>query len=387
MVAAMRLALVHMRHAHRGGTERYLNQLASFLVDEGHDVTIVCRSHEEPPRPAVHFQVLRDPSVGSAWRMWAFARAVERHVRQGDYDVVVGLGKTWTHDVIRLGGGTQRTYLELAHQDTLEGWERLTGGGALKHHLALRIEERALSPGAYRRVIANSEMVKADVMARHAVPAEAVRVVHNGVDTERFDRERHADAARDLRRELGLEGDQVVVLFLGTGYGRKGLELVLEAMPEVVGARPDVRLVVAGRDSAQARYERRAEKLGVDRWTTFLGERRDAEVCLAAADVYALPTRYDPFANTTLEALASGLPVVTTRTNGGSEVLSPDTGSVLASPEVPALAAALTDWTERGRFEAARGPTRATAGQHTVERAMRASAAVLAECETVPGAS
>src|SRR5687768_9160860 len=109
----MRIALVHMRHARSGGTERYLNQLAMFLAGRGDDVGIVCRSHVEPPHPAVRFHELRPMSIGGAWRMWAFARAVERWVeaKRGEFDLVVGLGKTWSHDVMRLGGGVQRTYL------------------------------------------------------------------------------------------------------------------------------------------------------------------------------------------------------------------------------------------------------------------------------------
>jgi UDP-glucose:(heptosyl)LPS alpha-1,3-glucosyltransferase len=377
----MHVALVHMRHAPTGGTERYLNQLAEHLAAGGHEVTIVCRSHAEAPHPAVRFLVLRDAVVGSAWRMWAFAKAVERHVRASSYDVVVGLGKTWTHDVIRLGGGTHRSYLELAHDATLEPWERATFKGALKQRLALRIEERALAPGRYVHVIANSHMVRRDVMERYGVPQDALTVVHNGVDLERFDRARHAQAAAALRRELGISADEPTVLFLGTGYGRKGLAHVLAAFPAVLRERPEARLVVAGRDSARGRYEHEARALGLGARATFLGERRDAEVVFAAADVYVLPTAYDPFANTTLEALASGLPVVTSDRNGGAEVLSEASGTVLGGVQDPdELAAALVDWTDPARLAAARDGARAAAEEHPRGRTTRESAAVIEAC-------
>src|SRR6185295_18991211 len=109
----MRLALTHLRHARTGGTERYLNGLAGFLAARGHEVTIVCRSHAAPPHPAVRFETLRGLALGGAWRTWSFARAVERHVTEHGaesalagrrYDLVVGLGRTWTQDVLRLGG-------------------------------------------------------------------------------------------------------------------------------------------------------------------------------------------------------------------------------------------------------------------------------------------
>src|SRR5690606_10715114 len=112
---SLKIAIVHMRYSWTGGTERYLRQVAEHLAAQGHDVTIVCRSVKGEKLPGVRFLLLRDFAVGGAWRQWAFARAVERHVRAGDYDVVYGLGKTWTHDVIRLGGGLHATYLESAH--------------------------------------------------------------------------------------------------------------------------------------------------------------------------------------------------------------------------------------------------------------------------------
>lgn len=377
----MRVALVHMRHARSGGTERYLNQLATFLASRGDEVGIVCRSHVEAPHAGVRFHELRPMSIGGAWRMWAFARAVERWVeaKRAEFDLVVGLGKTWSHDVMRLGGGVQRTYLELAHDATLGGWQRRLGGGRLKQRLACAIEDRALAPGAARKWICNSGMVRDDVLARFGLPPEDVVVVHNGVELARFDPALRETEGEALRRELAIASGELVVLFLGTGYGRKGLDDLLRAFALVARERPAARLVVAGFDSAQGRYERRAEALGIAEKCRFLGGRADVARCYAAADLYALPTRYDPFANTTLEALASGLPVVTTQTNGASELLEEGRhGSVLprGSSEA-ALARSLVSWLDRNRLRAAREPARALAREHSSERSMRETVAVL----------
>ena len=216
----MCLALTHLRHARTGGTERYLDRLAGFLAARGHEVTIVCRSHAAAPHPAVRFEVLHGLALGGAWRTWSFARAVEAHVAARGYDLVVGLGRTWTQDVLRLGGGCQRTYLELAHRSTLTPRERLLGGGAWKHALAVRIEERALRDGRVH-VIANSHMVRRDVRARYGLGDERVSVIHNGVDLERFHPRAKSGAGAAKRRELGFGAGDCVVLFLGTEYARK----------------------------------------------------------------------------------------------------------------------------------------------------------------------
>jgi UDP-glucose:(heptosyl)LPS alpha-1,3-glucosyltransferase len=374
----MRVALVHMRHAATGGTERYLNQLADHLAASGWEVTVVCRTHVAPSRPSIRFEVLRPVALGGAWRLWAFARAVERHVCERDYDVVLGLGKTWTHDVVRLGGGAHAAYLELAHRDTQTPLERALGKGALKQRLALAAERRALAPGAFRRVIANSGMVARDVAARYAVPRAAIEVIYNGVDLERFHPRRRSAEGAALRSELGLGERDLAVLFLGTGYGRKGLDTLLEAFARAAAGRPAARLIVAGYDSSRERFEARARALGLAERARFLGGRSDPETCFAAADLYALPTRYDPFANTTLEALASGLPVITTHTNGAAELIEPGVqGAVVPAGDVDALTAALAHWTEFERAAAARGAARDLAERHPASRAALESERVL----------
>jgi len=345
----MKVALVHMRHSHTGGTERYVNQIAAHLAGRGDEVAILCRSHEEAPHRNVRFIRLRSPTPGSIMRMWTFAHDVERHVAQTSYDIVYALGRTWTHDLIRLGGGCHRTYLEQAHAATRSPWERWVGWGFFKQRAALALEARGLAPGAYRRVIANSEMVKCDVIRRHSVPQDSIDVIYNGVDLDRFHPDRHRLLASELRRKCGFAASDFVVLFLGTGYGRKGLEPLLHAFARFVSRTPNSRLLVVGYDAAQASYEREAARLGIAGRVCFLGGRRDAEICYAAADVYALPTLYDPFANSTLEALASGLPVITTTANGAHEILTHhESGSIIdADGGREMLASELQFWSQR----------------------------------------
>jgi len=375
----LNIALVHMRYSWTGGTERYLRQIAEYLVAEGHDVSIVCRSVRGDRIPGVRFVERRGFALGGAWRQWAFAKSVERHVREASYDVVYGLGKTWTHDVIRLGGGLHQTYLEHAHDATRSRFDRLTRKGALKHRLALRIEARALAPGAFRRIVTNSNMVKRDVLQRHGVQDEAVTVVYNGVNPERFDRARHERAAADLRRELGFSRDDVIVLFLGTGYGRKGLGPTIEAFAMIAKDYLNTRLMVVGFDSQIERYKDTAASLGVADRIRFLGGRSDAEVCYAASDLYVLPTLYDPFANSTLEAMASGLPAITTTANGASELIAPDVhGTVLEDgADVRRLSEALKTWMDDRKRGAAQERVRALALEYTMERTARESALVL----------
>lgn len=370
----MNIALVHMRHRAIGGTERFLDQCATHLASEGHEVTIVCRTHEAAPHPNVRFEVLRSLAFGPAHRMWSFAVDVERYVAESAHDLVFGLGRTWSQDVLRLGGGLMETYLERVGTDADAGgpFSRLPWR---KQDLAVRVERRALAASPPPVLIVNSGFVRDDVLQRY--PAwtereERIHVIHNAADTDRFDRTRWQDEAAALRHEFGFEPGDFVFLYLGTGYRRKGLDVLLRAFAMFAGSHPGARLAVVGRDSNPGEFRALTADLGVADRVHFAGGRRDAEVCYAAADVYVLPTRYDPFANSTVEALASGLPVITTTTNGGSERVDDGvTGSIVGPDDVDALAARLDAWSDRTAVEAARPLARAEAVRFDDGAAMR----------------
>ncbi len=378
----MHVALVHMRHAAIGGTELILDRLSKRLAERGHQVTIVCRSHVEASHPSIRFVVLRSRVVGSAWRMWAFALEVERHVRAANYDLVLGLGKTWTHDVVRTGGGSHATFIERMRGVDPGSWRNAEWLRAWKDRLALKIERRAFAPGAFLRVIANSTLVRDDICERYGVKRDLVDVVYNGVDLERFHPRLKVQSSA-LRAELGAQASDFVFLFLGKGFARKGLDRLLVAFAQLVSKQPTARLWIAGQDSTAPHYEALARSLNISGRVRFLGQRRDPEHCLAVADVHVLPTHYDSFAFSVLESLAVGTPVITTDAAGAAELLNPGVdGEVLPGAcETEELAAALERWCDHDRIAAAAAPARATAEKHGFESTMDQLAQILERVE------
>jgi UDP-glucose:(heptosyl)LPS alpha-1,3-glucosyltransferase len=165
-----------------------------------------------------------------------------------------------------------------------------------------------------RICIANSEVGARGL--RQDYGAERVEVVYNGVDLARFRPD--PDVRRAVRAEL--RGQGKVALFLGTGFRRKGLDVAIAALPA------DWTLWVAG-GGLPSRPSASAFGVTTEVWAAaaprirFLGPVVAPERLLQAADVMILPTRYDPFANSCLEALACGIPALTTPDNGAAEVL------------------------------------------------------------------
>jgi UDP-glucose:(heptosyl)LPS alpha-1,3-glucosyltransferase len=163
-------------------------------------------------------------------------------------------------------------------------------------------------------------------------------VIYNGVDLDRFHPARAASHRAATRAEAGLTKAEHVLLFAGSGYERKGLATAIEALPRLDGTR----LIVIGRGD-ETRYRRLAARLGLTDRIRWLGLRSDLERWYAAADVLVLPTRYEPFGNVHLEAMASGLPVITTTAAGGAELVEEGKNGAVVSPDDAAGVAAAVE--------------------------------------------
>ncbi len=350
----MKVALVFKRFADTGGSERQVALLARQLAARGDQVHVFCAALRTGVPAGVEAHVMPRLPLGRTLGLLAFSRwarrAVARHeAAQGAFDVRHAFGRTAGQDVYRLGGGCHRTYLEQAHALDRPAWLRPLLRRLPYQLVKLRIEEAALRQAPPRRVITNSGMVRDDLVFRYGLPASSVRVVPNGTDLERF-RPPAAGERAALRAELGLPVGAEVALFLGTGYARKGLDPTLRALALLAPARPALRLLVAGRDRRPSYWAACARRLGVADRVRFLGPRPDPERLCRAADLAVLPTAYDPAANSTVEALASGLPVVTSATNGAGEILDATCGSVVPAPVHPGdVAQAVAGWLERLR--------------------------------------
>jgi UDP-glucose:(heptosyl)LPS alpha-1,3-glucosyltransferase len=330
----MRIAFMH-RSLAGGGTEADLCRMASGLVARGHEVHVFCaRRGTGPAGVTVH----RVPIVraGRLARLLSFAVAAPLTVARERWDVVVGFGRTLRQDVVRVGGGTHRTYL--ARMEAA-GLRRPMRGPY--HRAILWLEGRQFAPTGYRRVLAVSVRAGAEVTADYGVPPERIAVVYNGVDLERFHPAKRATLGRAVRRALGVPDGRPLCAAVGTGFERKGFDILLALWRD----RPprDSILVLVGDDERIGAFRREAERAPLAGRVIVTGPRGDVEGILAAADVVCVPSRQEAFGNVVLEACAAGVPVVTSRLTGAAELLvGPLADLVVADPEDRgALAAAV----------------------------------------------
>lgn len=303
----------------RGGAEHWTWQFAERLVRAGHEVHAVAgQFSSETERIGVI-----PHTIESVKSRIGFAQAAERKLDELSLDVTHDMGCGWHCDVFQPHGGSRSAAFE-QNLLLLPAWLRPIKRSTSRWLPRYR-EFRQLTMGQYmaedRLFIALSKMVARDFERYHGVRRDQLRLVYNGVDVERFSPERRWRYRRVVRDELGLDDDDTLLLIVAHNFRLKGVPTLLAAVGSLLAEGERVRLAVVG-GKRRVSLLRMAERRGAAAAVTFVGPVDDATPYYAAADVYVQPTYYDPCSLVVLEALASGLPVVTSVFNGAGELLT-----------------------------------------------------------------
>jgi UDP-glucose:(heptosyl)LPS alpha-1,3-glucosyltransferase len=344
----MKIGFVRRGYSSTGGAEAYLLRLANAVAAEGHTPMLVT-SREWPEAAWPNDLVVRL----NATTPLDFAKEVER--LKVDWDVLFSLERIFSCDIYRAGDGVHRAWLErrAAFEPSLRRCFRWMNG---KHRSLLKLEGNLFSQNGAGCVIANSEMVRQEIARNYKYPADRIEVIPNGYDAPPYS----AVLRAERRTELRIDSNAFVALFAGSGWERKGLRAAVAAAQAV----PGMTLLVAGRGNSAAYSGARN--------IHFLGARADLQPDFAAADVFILPTIYDPFSNACLEAWASGLPVITTSANGFSEVLTDGVdGSIVSPGDIDALVETLKFWSADGKVAAIGNICRERAMHYSVQENTR----------------
>ncbi|WP_252346104.1 MULTISPECIES: glycosyltransferase family 4 protein [unclassified Paludibacterium] len=333
------MAIVRQRYNPAGGAERFVSRALEVLRrSSGLEVSLLARKWERID--GIRALTVAPFYLGNVWRDWGFARAARRLWRHEGFDLVQSHERIPGCDIYRAGDGVHARWLEL-RRSTMGFWRRL----ALKlnpyHHYVCRAERQMFLDPRLKLVICNAEMIKLEIQQRFGLPEARFAVIYNGVDTEAFHPGLAAEFRAAMRTEWQVPADAPVLLYVGSGFERKGVARALAAM----AAWPEVYLVVVGTDKHLVRYQREAERLGLAGRVRFCGARQDVRPFYAMADAFVLPTLYDPFPNVCVEALACGLPVLTTPTCGAAELLRRgENGWVAEARDAPAWSALVGEW-------------------------------------------
>ncbi len=367
----MRVAVVFHDFHLEGSLPRERVHLARGLVGEGVEVHCYTNPETRGVEPAgVEFHDVRpiresDGRMGYGVECGSFAWKATRLLREhrARYDVIDVAGTSaWEHDVVRVQAvpaAMQRRWPEHGGQSYRAARPRARVAHLLHpaQGVARATQRLQFRPGHYFRAVAVAELVRADLEQVHGVPSERIDVLPPPIELPR----RSSNGHVNTRERFGLGKDQQILLFVGHDFERKGLGAAVEAMASVS---PNAHLVVVGDGEAGA-YRSAAEQAGVTGRVHFAGSTDNPEPYYSEADIFVLPTRQDVWGTAVIEAMAAGVPVVTTDVAGSAgEIRRTGAGVVIAASSRTALADAITSLLEdhagrmrmgeRGREVAAR---------------------------------
>lgn len=341
-LASARIALVRGRYDPAGGAERFTQAALAALRAQGASITVMAREWPGHDGSAI----LLDPfHLGGLWRDWAFARAACAELARRRFDLVQSHERIGCCDIYRAGDGVHAQWLE--QRARIQGPLRRLATRANPRHRYLLAVERSLFSGArLKAVICNSRFVRDDIANRFGTPAAKLVLIRNAVDLQRFHPGLSGEMGSAARQDLALPANAPVIVHVGSGFERKGVAALLRAVAGA-GSRPYA--IVVGRDKRMRSYAALAHRLGIAERVRFVGAVPDVRPYYAAANAFVLATLYDPQPNAALEAMACGLPVVTTTQCGAAElIIEGESGFVRDALDTAGLAEAIDRCTMPG---------------------------------------
>lgn len=370
----MKIAIVRQRYTPFGGAERFVERALGALVKEGAEVTLIARQWEGTQEStqelaAGYRRLLLDPPHaklgGRVARDRSFAEAAQAAMRDGDFDITQSHERIPGCMIFRAGDGLHAAWLDHRGR-TQHGLARTLTRLDPYHRYVLAQESAMLRHPNLKAVICNSTLVQDECRRCYDVPEDKLVLIENGVDLDAF----HpglADTHRAaMRQQLSIAPDAPVFLYVGGGFERKGVPQLIRAFATMRGR--TAQLVIVGGDRKLEAMRRLADKFHVAERVHFTGRQPDVKPYLGMADAFVLPTLYDPMPNAALEALAAGLPTITTPTCGiASRIREGESGFVVDALDVAALAARMDALATTGTATAMRSTARAAVADLSLE--------------------
>lgn len=318
-----KIAIIKKDLQAQGGLEKATRKILQALKDRGREITLLTSSATN-----IDCKTLVCPLK----RFFKFHKLVQfdqwcRKQTSG-FDQILSMDRASHQTVHRAGNGVHAAYLALRRQyeNPLYGW---TFSLNPLHQTILKLEKATFEDPSLRSIIVNSHLVKEQVLKFYKADPSKIEVIHNGVEWQEM--EPDFNTSFSLKHQIGLklklDPHCFHFLFVGHNYQRKGLIPLLKALSQIKNRH--FHLSVVGSDKNPLAFQRMAERLKISSHVTFFGPQSSLRPFYQFADCLVLPSLYDPFANTTLEALAMGLFVVTSRFNGAHEILQPYSGITL----------------------------------------------------------
>ena len=273
-----------------GGAEVYLQRVCELLRQQGIDFVVM---HSTAPKFLASW-------IKAIWFN------IESYFKKRN-KTYFSLSRVTCADIYRAGDGVHRAYMRAVGAHF---WSNPL------HFTACYLEKHVFNNA--KKIIANSHMVKQDIMDYYGIDGNKIVVIHNGIAPAKAINE--WQAKKTLCTQLDLPEDKPIILFVGSGFKRKGADIFLKIVAQL---KQDFSAIIVGKEKKIGKYQAYADDLGLTKKLRFVGQRRDLPMFYMASDILLFPSRYEPFSNVVLEAMSFNNVVFTSSRNGAHEVLDP----------------------------------------------------------------
>lgn len=342
---------------HRGGAESYAVSLASTLAENGWETHLFGKNWDGEPRAAV-FHRIRIPKLLPAWaKMILFALKHKKMVKSQAFDVILGFGNTIYMNVYQSHGGVHRfsTGRKLYTEKNIffRSIKRLLIVFSLKDKVRNWIESAPFRLDPKPKIIAISLMIKKDFTSFYHINEKEIKVIYNGIDTTKYTIDLKERLRGSIRKQLRITDNDIAFLFISYDLKKKGIVPLIEAAAKLKKLNfTNFKIVVVG-ERPYPLLLKRVKRLSLEDTVIFTGPTKAPEDYYANCDVLVLPTFYDACSLVVIEALACGLPAITTSYNGAAGIITNEKdGYIIPHPPCSAeLVEAMKALLVRGRLK------------------------------------
>ncbi|WP_189337912.1 glycosyltransferase family 4 protein [Photobacterium sanguinicancri] len=359
-----KLAIVRQQYRPDGGAEKIIARSLDGLKSADLDVSVITQAW--PKNADSHYQIHQIDKAGltRTAKVRNFTKNAQQRLTTQDFDIVQSHERLPGCNLYRAGDGVHAQWLNIKnrHATPLQKcWQKMDSF----HRYILATERQMFESNELQKVICISNMVKQDILTHFTITEDKLVTIYNGINSNQFT-PAWGEEQRQLRQELGLPQDKRILIFVGSGFERKGVK---EAIQAVAKTNEDTLLLVVGKEKKIKFYQALAEQLGVNERVYFMGVRTDVAKLMAASDLLLHPAHYEPFGNVVLEAMAAGLGVIVSDFVGAKDLVEPNqNGFICEAFSADSIVDSLAKCETQSQLQQLGHNARHTAQQFTIER-------------------
>ena len=318
----------HLNRA--GGLEKYSLKILDYFLEKGFKITLITTTSNSELQKikSINYICYKSNNFFKFLNILNFDKFCFKWIKKNRPYIVFALDRTSYHSHTRLGGGVHKAYInrkKLFHSPIKTFFSKINP----LQILLLRIEKKAFKNSFLKKVIVNSNMVKNEVIEHYNINPKKIEVLHNAVEYLAFEKpfNNWEREKKKFIEKLNLNDTAFHFVFIGNDYKRKGLFQLLKALTNLKNE--NFHLSILGKDKNIKKYKKYVKRQNFHSKVSFFGRRDDAIKFYQLADCLVIPSFYDPFANVSIEALAMGVKVLTSKYNGASEIITKDNGIII----------------------------------------------------------